>query len=102
MKYRYSKIELQESIKTLATGEEDIHGRLISILQIIKLNENDFPVELREDWTSISTSIKNGQLYLNTKEKLSSIQHEEIKILNESASKIAEMIFNLYINLQKF
>jgi len=102
MKYDYTKSELREVIRILATGKHDVRKRLISIAGIVKLNENDFPPELQKDWTWIIKSMtKKEPRYLsNGKMLFSSIENTMRNIRNSTGSKIAERIFNLYYKLQ--
>lgn len=101
MKYNYAKSELREVIKILATGENDVRKRLISIASMIKLKESDFPTELQKDWTWIIKSLtKKGPQYLsNGKILFPSIENTMKSVRNSTGSRIAERIFNLYINL---
>ena len=102
MKYNYPTSELREAVKILATGEKDVRKRIVSIAAIAKLNENDFPNELKEDWNWIIKNMtKEEPRYLsNGKMLFSSIENTMKSIHNSTGSKIAERIFNLYINLQ--
>jgi hypothetical protein len=104
MKHGYAKSELREVIKTLVMGEKDVRKRLISIASMVKLNENDFPVELKEEWKWIIFNLtKKEPLYLSNGEmQLSSIENTMRSIHNSTGSKIAERIFQLYLKLQEY
>ncbi|MBK9411820.1 MAG: hypothetical protein IPN61_00025 [Bacteroidetes bacterium] len=75
---------------------------VVKIATFAKLNENDFPNELKEDWNWIIKNMtKEEPRYLsNGKMLFSSIENTMKSIHNSTGSKIAERIFNLYINLQ--
>ena len=102
MKYNYAKSELREAVKILATGEKDVRKRLCSIAGIIKLNDNNFPTELRMEWKWILENLtkKEPEYLKNDKMLFSSIENTMRNMKNRSGSVIAEKIVNLYFKLQ--
>lgn len=101
MNYSYTKSNLKQAIIILATEKKDVRNRLCCLSVIIaKLDENDFPLELKNEWNLIVSELTcKDNRYINENYSISSIENTMRLIRNNKASKIAEKIVNLYFKL---
>lgn len=68
IQYSYAKEKLAATIESLATDPNDVRKRLSkSYLIFHTLNENDFPVELQEDWKWIMKELNKYDPIYNVK-----------------------------------
>jgi len=96
----YQKEKLYEIIKYLATANGDMRQRLkIMSVEIALLDQESFPDNLKNKWKYVENKLykyppKNN--WNNTREEMSSIEHSLSKIQNRTACKVAEIIFELW------
>lgn len=96
--FSYANIQLKLAINDLAIGEGDIRSRLSDIYgnYFYKLNENDFPQELKNEWLNIIDSMsKLGSRVLYGKQIHTPVENTMMRIKNKTGSRIAERIIGL-------
>ena len=97
--YSYTKEKLAATIEALATDPDDVRKRLSkSYILFCALTENDFPVELQEDWKWIMKELNKYDPRYNIKGEIikGSVENTMRRVKNSTGVKIAERIFSLY------
>ena len=100
--YSRAKEVLATIVKYLATARGDMRERLkVMSIEIVQLNEDDFPEALQKKWNSIETTLmKSGRKYNHKGEQvLGSIENTLNHIQNKTACKVAENLYDLYEEL---
>lgn len=101
----YACEKLFVAIETMATGSGDVRERLNdAFMSFHTLKEDDFPVELRDDWRWVIDQLTrfgpvldhNGEIYKG------SVEHTMQRIRRSTGSKIAKRIFQLYYKLEDY
>ena len=103
-KYFYAEEKLANMIYGLATGEEDARHRLAeNSMDIIILNEKDFPEELRKDFLWIKKEITKKGAIKDPSGKMvivGAVHHTVRHIRNSTVSKIIVKIYSLYSRIK--
>jgi hypothetical protein len=101
----YAREKLFVAIETMATGPGDVRERLVdAFMSFHTLREDDFPIELQEDWKWVIGQLTrfgpvldhNGEIYKG------SVEHTMQRIRRGTGSKIAKRILQLYYKLEDY
>lgn len=98
--FNYAKEKLTVAIQSLATDPEDVRKRLgkTYIAFLHSLRDEDFPIELQEDWKWIVAELNKYEPTYNAKGDVTSgsVENTMKMIRNSTGEKIAERIFSVY------
>ena len=97
--YSRTKEVLATIIEYLATANGDMRDRLkVMSIEIIQLNENNFPEDLQEKWKFVEVTLtKYPETYNHRGEQvLGSIENTLNRIQNKTACKVATNLYSLY------
>ena len=105
-KYHYAEEKHESTIYGLATGEEDARHRLAeNSLDIIILNEKDFPEELCKDFNWIKKEMTKKGAIKDPSGKtviVGAVHHTVKHIRNSTASKIAKKFYSLFVRIKSY
>lgn len=102
--YDYTLQKLKWSINVLLTDTGDARRRLyLASRSFCKLNDNDFPLSLKEKWQEIIANItKSGPLLDHYGQVLKcAVENTMCLIKNKTASKIIKEVYDLYCSIGK-
>ena len=101
-RYSYTRQNLFSAISILSTFPGDVRSRINSAYQAFHpLETHHFPDEFKKDWEWVIKSITKYGPKLNYKNEieLGSVEHTMRRIKNNTGTKIADKIFNLFYEM---
>lgn len=101
-KYGYVIGKLRETIHSLATGPDDVRERLNQAYKVFwNLREEQFPIELWQDWLWIMNELKSVKPEIREKysNHFSTVEIRCRSMRKKTGVKIAKRILEVYLKL---
>ena len=103
--FDYVREKLQRAVYNLVVGPGDVRSRLkIAYMSFHTLRKVDFPPELQSDWSWVLKQLTRfgPAKHYSERYREGSVSHTLGRIRNKTGQKIAERIYYLYMEMQKY